>query len=201
MLWQPRKDWLSNKQQPIEPILDENHTFKYIISITMTNVIATYEGTKKAREPFPVRPGLEVRVMSKIREGGKERTQAFEGMIVATHGAGFGKTFTVRRVVGGIGVERIFPLNSPLITAVEVIGATKVRRNKLSYLRKSNIKRRRKEDSKVLQKTLAEKEAQRRAIEKARRDEEEAEKEAKRVAAEKEAQEKAEKEKPAEEAK
>ena len=167
----------------------------------MTNVIATYEGTKKAREPFPVRPGLEVRVMSKIREGGKERTQAFEGMIVATHGAGFGKTFTVRRVVGGIGVERIFPLNSPLITAVEVIGATKVRRNKLSYLRKSNIKRRRKEDSKVLQKTLAEKEAQRRAIEKARRDEEEAEKEAKRVAAEKEAQEKAEKEKPAEEAK
>jgi len=172
----------------------------------MTNVIANYEGTKKARDPFPVRPGLEVRVMSKIREGGKERTQAFEGLIVATHGAGFGKTFTVRRVVGGIGVERIFPLNSPLITAVEVVGATKVRRNKLTYLRKSNIKRRRKEDSKVLQKTLAEKDAQRRAIEKVRRDEEDAEKEAKRIAneaakAEKEATEKAETEKPAEEAK
>ena len=148
-----------------------------------------------------MRPGLEVRVMSKIKEGEKERTQSFEGMIVATHGAGNGKTFTVRRVVGGIGIERIFSLNSPLITAVEVTGATKVRRAKLSYLRKSNVRRRRKEDSKVLQKTLAEKDAQRKAIEKARREADEAEKEAKRLIKEKEEAEKAASEPKAEETK
>lgn len=182
-------------------VVDQNSSFIYTMAIAMTNVIATYETSKKQREPFPVRPGLEVRVMSKIREGGKERTQAFEGMIVATHGAGNGKTFTVRRVVGGIGVERIFPLNSPLITAVEVVGATKVRRSKLSYLRKTNVKRRRKEDSKVLQKTLAEKEEQRKAIEKARREAEEAEKEAKRIANEKAEAEKAASEPKAEETK
>ncbi len=148
----------------------------------MTNLVSKYEEQKRSRAPFPVRPGLEVRVSSKIKEGEKERTQVFEGMIVATHGAGNGKTFTVRRVVGGIGIERIFPMYSPLVTNVEILGATKVRRAKLTYLRKSNVRRRRKEDSKVLQKALGEQDAQRRAIEKARRDAEEKEAEAKKAA-------------------
>lgn len=181
--------------------VDQNSPFLYATTITMPNVIGIYEASKKQREPFPVRPGLEVRVLSKIKEGAKERTQAFEGMIVATHGGGNGKTFTVRRVIGGIGIERIFSLNSPLITAIEVIGATKVRRAKLSYLRKSNVRRRRKEDSKVLQKTLAEKDEQRKAIERARREADEAEKEGKRIAREKAEAEKTASEKPAEEAK
>jgi large subunit ribosomal protein L19 len=115
---------------------------------------------------------MEVRVHTKIREGEKERAQVFEGVVMALHGAGFGKTFTVRRVVSGIGVERIFPMLSPRVTNVEILGATKVRRSKLTFLRKSNVKRRTKEDKKVFERAIAEQGAQRRAIEKARREQE-----------------------------
>ena len=140
-----------------------------------TDPVRRYEARKKTRESFPVRPGMDVRVHTKIREGEKERTQIFEGMVVALHGAGFGKTFTVRRVVSGIGVERIFPMFSPQVTSVEILGAMKVRRAKLTYLRKTNVKRRTKEDQKVLERALAEQNAQRLAAEKARREAEEAE--------------------------
>ena len=79
--------------------------------------------------------GDTVRVSVKIREGERERIQVFEGTVIARRGAGVSETFTVRRVSYGVGVERVFPYNSPNITAVEVIRHGRVRRSKLYYLR------------------------------------------------------------------
>ena len=81
------------------------------------------------------RPGDTVKVYSKIREGEKERIQAFEGVCIARKNNGALSTFTVRKVSSGIGVERIFPLYSPLIQKIEVVSLGKVRRSKLYYLR------------------------------------------------------------------
>ncbi len=79
--------------------------------------------------------GDTVRVDVKIREGERERIQAFEGTVIAEKGSGISKTFTVRRVSYGVGVERVFPVHSPNVAAVKVIRHGKVRRNKLYYLR------------------------------------------------------------------
>jgi len=81
-------------------------------------------------------PGDSVKVYVKVVEGGRERTQAFEGVVIRRQGSGARETFTVRRVTFGIGVERIFPVHSPSITKIEVIKRGKVRRAKLYYLRK-----------------------------------------------------------------
>ena len=81
------------------------------------------------------RTGDTVRVEVWIREGKKERIQAFEGMVVNITGGSVSKTFTVRKKSFGIGVERIFPVNSPKINSITVIKKGKVRRNKLSFLR------------------------------------------------------------------
>lgn len=81
-------------------------------------------------------PGDSVKVYVKVVEGGRERTQAFEGVVIRRQGSGARETFTVRRVTYGIGVERIFPVHSPSITKIEVIKRGKVRRAKLYYLRK-----------------------------------------------------------------
>jgi len=80
-------------------------------------------------------PGDTVRVRVKIREGDKERIQAFQGVVIQRRGTGTGETFTVRKVSSGIGVERIFPLSSPNIAKIEVLRRGKVRRSKLFYLR------------------------------------------------------------------
>jgi len=83
-----------------------------------------------------IRPGDSVRVVQKVREGDKERLSSFEGLVIARkHGKGVSATFTVRKVVSGIGVERIFPLHSPVISKIEVLRHSKVRRAKLYYLR------------------------------------------------------------------
>ncbi len=79
--------------------------------------------------------GDTVRVDVKIREGERERIQAFEGTVIAKKGSGVAETFTVRRVTYGVGVERVFPLHSPNVAAVKVVRAGKVRRSKLYYLR------------------------------------------------------------------
>ena len=79
--------------------------------------------------------GSTVRVHVKIREGERERIQAFEGTIIAMKGSGISSTFTVRRVSYGVGVERVFPVHSPNVAKVEVIRNGKVRRSKLYYLR------------------------------------------------------------------
>lgn len=80
--------------------------------------------------------GDQVSVHYKVTEGDKSRVQPFEGIVIAERGSGVSKTFTVRRIgVGGIGVERIFPKNSPNIVKVEVLKKGKVRRAKLYYMR------------------------------------------------------------------
>ena len=76
-----------------------------------------------------------VRVNVKIREGNKERFQAFEGTVIAMKHGGISETFTVRRVAHGVGMERVFPLHSPNVASVEVLRHGKVRRAKLYYLR------------------------------------------------------------------
>ena len=89
----------------------------------------------QARELTPFRPGDSVRVHFRIREGEKERVQVFEGVVIRRKSGGAGATFTVRKVSYGVGVERIFPLNSPRVEKVEVQSRGHVRRAKLYYLR------------------------------------------------------------------
>ena len=79
--------------------------------------------------------GDTVRVDVEIREGDRERIQAFEGTVIAKRGSGVAETFTVRRVSYGVGVERVFPLHSPNVADVKVVRYGKVRRSKLYYLR------------------------------------------------------------------
>ena len=88
------------------------------------------------REDIPVfRPGDTVRVNVRVREGEKERLQAFEGVVIRRKGGGLDETFTVRKVSNGVGVERIFPLHSPVIADITVVREGQVRRAKLYYLR------------------------------------------------------------------
>ena len=90
----------------------------------------------KRAQPLPaLAPGDTVRVHVKIREGDKERLQAFEGTILAFHNEGIGRTVTVRKISFGQGVERIFPLNAPVVDRIELVRTGKVRRAKLYYLR------------------------------------------------------------------
>jgi len=92
------------------------------------------EGMVKAEQPkFEV--GDTVRVDVRIKEGDKERIQAFEGTVIAKKHGGISETFTVRRVSYGVGVERVFPVNSPFVEKVTVTREGKVRRAKLFYLR------------------------------------------------------------------
>ena len=83
----------------------------------------------------PFRPGDTVRVNVRVKEGEKERVQAFEGVCIAKKGGGVSETFTVRKVSNGVGVERIFPLHSPMIAEINVVRRGVVRRAKLYYLR------------------------------------------------------------------
>jgi len=92
--------------------------------------------------------GDTVRVHLKVVEGGRERVQAFEGIVIGRKGKGLRETFTVRKVTFGIGVERVFPLHSPKIQEIEIVTHGKVRRAKLYYLRgkvgkKARVKTRR----------------------------------------------------------
>ena len=92
-------------------------------------------GESLKEQPPVFEIGDTVRVDVKIREGERERIQAFEGTVIAIKGSGVSKTFTVRRVSNGVGVERVFPIHSPNVAAVKVIRHGKVRRTKLYYLR------------------------------------------------------------------
>jgi large subunit ribosomal protein L19 len=79
--------------------------------------------------------GDSVKVHVKVKEGEKDRIQVFQGMVIARKGGGTGGTFTVRKISDGVGVERIFPVHSPIISKVEVVRHGRVRRAKLYYLR------------------------------------------------------------------
>ena len=86
-------------------------------------------------------PGDTIRVLYRVREGEKERIQAFEGICIGRRGGGVAETFTVRKISSGIGVERIFPLHAPTVKGVEVVRRGRVRRAKLYYLRERTGKR------------------------------------------------------------
>ncbi|MBI5306843.1 MAG: 50S ribosomal protein L19 [Planctomycetes bacterium] len=88
---------------------------------------------KKASQQFTI--GDQVDVSVKIVEGDKERIQIFTGVVIAKNGGGFKETFTVRRIVQGEGVERVFPIHSPKIADIKVIKSGRVRRAKLYYMR------------------------------------------------------------------
>ncbi|MCX6618001.1 MAG: 50S ribosomal protein L19 [Acidobacteria bacterium] len=92
---------------------------------------------QQMRKDLPeFRPGDTVRVHVKIKEGDKERLQAFEGTVIAIKNKGMGRTFTVRKISFGQGVERIFPVHSKVIDRIDVVRSGRVRRAKLYYLRK-----------------------------------------------------------------
>ena len=87
------------------------------------------------RDVPPFRAGDTVRVNVRVKEGDKERLQAFEGVCIARRGSGVSATFTVRKVSNGVGVERIFPVHSPMLAEITVVRRGRVRRAKLYYLR------------------------------------------------------------------
>jgi large subunit ribosomal protein L19 len=102
----------------------------------MQNALLTKFTDKNKRTDVPVfRPGDTVRVHVKIKEGDKERLQAFEGTLIARHNTGLGETITVRKMSFGHGVERIFPLHARVIDHIDVVRTGRVRRAKLYYLR------------------------------------------------------------------
>jgi len=99
----------------------------------MDPIKVTEEGYKKEIPPFNI--GDTVRVTMRVKEGDKERLQSFEGVVIARRGGGLRETFTVRKISYGVGVEKIFPINSPLIEEISVVKRGEVRRAKLYYLR------------------------------------------------------------------
>lgn len=93
--------------------------------------------TKRAKNTkiAEFRPGDTVNVMVKVKEGEKERTQVYKGVVTKIQGSGVGRSFTVRKISAGVGVERTFPFVSPVVESVELLTTGNVRRSKLYYLR------------------------------------------------------------------
>jgi len=117
-----------------------------------------------ANQLADLRPGWTVRIYQKIKEGDKTRTQVFEGMVIAKkHGREAGGTITVRKVSGGIGVEKIYPVYLPSVEKIEVIKKAKTRRAKLYYLKDKSskeIRRKTKSLSNAKEKTASETDTQ-----------------------------------------
>ena len=103
----------------------------------------------------PFRAGDTVRVSVRVKEGEKERLQAFEGVVIARRGSGVSETFTVRKISNGVGVERIFPVHSPMLGDVAVVRRGLVRRAKLYYLRNVTGKAARIRERKVAPRSAA----------------------------------------------
>src|SRR5712671_5234288 len=99
-------------------------------------LLAKFVNKSKREKPVPVfRSGDTIKVHVKIKEGDKERLQAFEGVVIARNGTGMGESITVRKISFGQGVERIFPVNARVIDHIDVVRTGRVRRAKLYYLR------------------------------------------------------------------
>lgn len=104
----------------------------------MTTKIEAFSQPYLKKDLPEIRPGDSVRIHQKIKEGDKERIQAFEGVVIARkHGKEIGATITVRREISGIGTERVFPVHSPTIAKIEVLSKGRARRAKLYYLRQA----------------------------------------------------------------
>ena len=99
----------------------------------------TNEYMKKDVPDF--RPGDNVKVHVRIKEGEKERIQVFEGLVIKRRGGGISETYTVRKMSNGVGVERTFPVHSPMVAQIEVVRKGKVRRAKLNYIRSLSAKK------------------------------------------------------------
>ena len=102
---------------------------------SMSTIIDTIEKEQQKSDVTNFKVGDGVRVHTRVREGDKERIQVFEGIIIGMHRGGVRASFTVRKVSFGQGVERIFPLHSPVIEKIDVIRTARVRRAKLYFLR------------------------------------------------------------------
>jgi large subunit ribosomal protein L19 len=116
-------------------------------------VIETIEAAylKDEREIPEFGPGDTVKVHVRVIEGDKQRTQIFQGIVISRQGGGVRETFAVRKISGGVGVERMFPLHTPSVTKVEVVRRGRVRRAKLFYLRGKVGKAARVQDQSELQ--------------------------------------------------
>ena len=101
----------------------------------MADIMKQVEASQMQKEIPSFSPGDTIKVHVKVREGEKERIQIFQGVVIARRGGGARQSFTVRKISGGVGVERIFPLYSPTIDKIEVARHGRVRRAKLYYLR------------------------------------------------------------------
>ena len=119
--------------------------------LTMDSYMHTFSETEKEwlKSVPPFRAGDTVRVNVRVKEGDKERVQAFEGVVIARKGEGVSATFTVRKISNGVGVERIFSLHSPMLESVNVVRRGRVRRAKLFYLRELTGKATRIKEKKV----------------------------------------------------
>ena len=107
----------------------------------MNNNLVNEVTASQIRKDLPeFKSGDEVKVSVRIIEGNKSRIQNFQGVVIMRRGGGVSETFTVRKVSSGIGVERTFPLHSPSIASIEVVKRGKVRRNKITYIRKRSGK-------------------------------------------------------------
>lgn len=100
-----------------------------------TDLMTLVEGTQLREETPDFQPGDTVNVHVRVIEGDKERIQQYQGVVIAEKGSGARRTFTVRKVSNGVGVERVFPLHSPKLARIEVVRRGRVRRAKLYYLR------------------------------------------------------------------
>jgi large subunit ribosomal protein L19 len=121
----------------------------------MKPIVAKAQESQLRKDLPAFRPGDTVRVNVRLKEGEgeKERVQAFEGVVMSRRGELLGESFTVRRVSFGIGVERIFPVHSPMISSIEVVRQGKVRRAKLNYLRSRKGKAARIKQAEKVEKT------------------------------------------------
>jgi len=120
--------------------------------MSMDNLVRIVEKDQYKQLP-EFRPGDTVKVHVKVVEGGKERIQVFEGIVISIRGSGLGKTFTVRKIAsGGVGVERTFPYHAPVVEKLEVVKKSLARRAKLYYIRdvkgKIKLKERKEKESK-----------------------------------------------------
>ena len=101
----------------------------------MNNIIKNIEAAQLKAEVTPFNVGDTVKVYAKVKEGNRERVQLFEGTVLKRQGGGVRETFTVRKTSTGVGVEKTWPVHSPVIEKIEVVRRGKVRRAKLNYLR------------------------------------------------------------------
>ena len=133
VIYQSLCDWHSYQDGPLPPRLSGKNVYykgRYIMDLIQT-LTANY---MKPELP-QMNVGDTVRVTLRVKEGARERTQAFEGTIIARKHGGINETITVRRISYGVGCEKVFPVHSPSIVSVETIRRGKVRRAKLYYLR------------------------------------------------------------------